>query len=78
MKILIKVNENLVRCFFVCLQNKQLIREVKKMIQEGDHSKAIDLTLSKGEIIKEVKGDEMSDVDTRMILTENGVRYDLM
>jgi len=78
MKILIKVNENLVRCFFVCLNNKQSIKEVKKMIQEGDHSKAIDLTLSKGKVIKEVNEDEMSDVDTQMILTENGVRYDLM
>ena len=76
MRILVIVTENPPRRFLVKLHTEELIAEIRGLIDRKKHFKAIGAVLAKGRLEREVSHHEV-DLDTNLILSEKGARWDL-
>jgi hypothetical protein len=78
MKTLIIIKKEPKMRFIVDLHTKELIREVKILIERKRHSEAIIKALSKGRLQKEVQHEELSTVKADLIISQDAVRWDLV
>jgi len=76
-KILIVVEHSPKQRFLVSLHTKELVREVKGLIDGKMRSRAIAAALSKGRFEREVAEDELPGVKADVILTEDNASWDL-
>lgn len=78
MLILIKTQKAPEQRFLVNLQEPWLVDEVRSLIDESKHSKAVRAVLSKGKFIREVSEEDIHLIDVNIILTEKNAHYNLM
>lgn len=77
MRVLIILSNNPGEGLLVKLHTKELINEIKKLINKRKNSHAIATAIAKGQYEKEVKSHEIYDIDADLILTKENVRWDL-
>ena len=77
MKVLICCAKQPVRRYLINLLTDNLITEIRDLINDEQHSKAIITALSKGLLEKEVSEEELCRVEADLILTETNARWDL-
>ena len=77
MKTLIIIGQAPKMRLLVDLHTKELIREVKSLIERKRHSEAIIKVLSKGRFQKEVQYDDLNGVKADLILSKKAVSWDL-
>jgi hypothetical protein len=63
--------------FLVKLHKRELVKEVKRLINNGKYSKAIVWALFNGKIEGELAHDEIPGADAELIITEESARWDL-
>ena len=74
MRILVVVSS---KKLLIWLHTEELIDEVKDLIERNKHSKAIDAVLTKGRLEREIAHHEIPDSNASLILSENGVHWDI-
>jgi len=78
MKVLIRLKNSPVQAFLVRLDQKKPAEEVKRLLQNSRHSKAIVTALSKGKFIGEFAGADLARVHADLILTGEHTHRDLL
>ena len=78
MKVLVNIGNGPVRKYIVHLPSKALVREVRDLIADKKHFKAVMTVLSKGRFEKEIPDGEFHRVKADLILCEDSVSWDLM
>ena len=78
MRILVTINRSPLHSYLIHLFTKDLIREVRRLIDNKNHHKACVFVLKSGIVIREVLQDELPKVQADLILSENNARWDLV
>lgn len=78
MRVLLSTRKSPPQRYLVHLFTKDLIREVRELINQKRHSKAIDVAFRKGLLEREVGEDEVRSVEADLILSKDNARWDLM
>lgn len=77
MKILVVIRRSPAKRFLVELHTNKLVKEVSALLARRRNSQAIATTLAKGRFDREVHEDERQGIKADIILTEEGVHWDL-
>ena len=77
LRLLVDIAANPRQRFLVKLHKRELVKEVKRLIDKGMYSKAIAWALFNGKIEEEVAHDEIPGADADLIITEKSARWDL-
>lgn len=75
MKVLIVIEHSPKQRFLVNLHTKELVREVKNLIDTKRRSHAIMAALSRGRVEREVGYNELPAIEADLILSENNVSW---
>lgn len=78
MKVLVVIKRSPAQRFLVELHTNKLIKEVSTLLARRRNSQAIVTTLAKGRFDREIPESESGKIKADIILTEEGVHYDLM
>jgi len=77
MKVLVVIRRSPARRFLIELHTNKLVKEVSTLLAKRRNSQAIATTLAKGRFDREIHESEAHAVKADVILTEEGVRWDL-
>jgi hypothetical protein len=77
MKVLLVIARNPYYSLLVRLHTKELIQEIKRLIDRKRHSQAIVKALVKGRFEKKVEDYEMPFLKTDLILSKDSASWDL-
>ncbi|MFH0764484.1 MAG: hypothetical protein V1927_05720 [Candidatus Omnitrophota bacterium] len=77
MKVLVTVKRSPAHSYLIHLFTKNLIREIRKLIDNNNHHRACAFALARGVVVREVLRDEIPNVHADLILSENNARWDL-
>ncbi len=78
MRVLIILGNTPSERYLVHLYRKTIIREIQKLINDSEYSKAIAAAFSKGILVREIFDDEVHSVKAGLILTESTASWDLV
>ncbi|MFH0764567.1 MAG: hypothetical protein V1927_06145 [Candidatus Omnitrophota bacterium] len=78
MKVLVTVKRSPAHSYLIHLFTKNLIREIRKLIDNKNHHRACVFALTRGVVVREVLRDEIHKVHADLILSENNARWDLV
>lgn len=78
MRVLVTVKRRPAHNYLIHLFTKELIREVRRLINNRNHHKACVFVLKSGIVIREVLREELPRVHADLILSENNARWDLV
>lgn len=77
MRVLISLKKGPPQRYLVHLITKSLIKEVRELINDQKHSKAVTTIFTKGVFQREIFGDEVHAVKADLILSEDNARWDI-
>lgn len=77
MKILVIVERSPRHRFLVRLHTPGLVREIKTLVNRKKYTRAIVTALSRGIFEKEVSAEDLPDLDTGLILSEDSANWDI-
>ena len=77
MRLLVDIAANPRQRFLVKLHRKELVKEVKRLINNKRYSQAIVWALFNGKLEGELAHGEMPGADAALIITEESARWDL-
>lgn len=77
MKVLITIKRSPGQRYLVHLITKQLIAEVRELINSKKHSEAMVKAFTKGRFVREISESELPNIEADLILSENNARWDL-
>jgi hypothetical protein len=77
MRVLILLSSNSKEGFLVKLQTRQLIKELKSLLNKRKKVQAMKAVLTKGNIEKRIINCDISTIDADLILTKDATRWDL-
>ena len=77
LRLLVDIAANPRQRFLVKLHKRELVKEVKRLINSGRYSKAIVWALFNGKIEGELAHGEIPGADADLIITEESARWDL-
>ena len=78
MRVLVVIRRSPTQRYLVELHTDKLVKEVSKLLARHRNSKAIVTALSKGRFDREILENEANKIDADVIITEEGVHWDLM
>ena len=76
MRVLVQLRRNPAQHYLVHLFTKALIQEVKDLISDNQHSKAVVTVFTKGILERKVSKEEIPAVTADLILSERNARWD--
>ena len=77
MRVLITLQQSPPHTYLAHLLTKELIKEVRKLLTDKKHSKAIAAIIAKGRFEREISERDLLDVEADLILSEKNARWDL-
>lgn len=77
MRILIVLSGAGGKKILVKLDRQEIIKDVKDLIEQRKHSKAIDIALQKGRLEREIRTDAFENSGTDLILREGSAHWDV-
>jgi hypothetical protein len=77
MRILVILPDNPPKRILVELKEQQHIMDLKDLINRKEHSRAIEITLQKGSIEREIKAGEFENLDTDLVLKKDSAHWDI-
>jgi len=77
MRVLILLSSNSKEGYLVKLQTRQLIKELKSLLNKRKKVQAMKAVLTKGNIEKRIINCDISTIDADLILTKDATRWDL-
>ncbi|MDP2929702.1 MAG: hypothetical protein Q8O01_06570 [Candidatus Omnitrophota bacterium] len=77
MRLLVDIATNSGQKFLVRLHKKELVKEVKRLVNKKRYSQAIAWALFNGKIEGELTHEEIPEANVDLIITEESARWDL-
>ena len=77
MRGLLVVERSPAQKYLIKIDTKALVKEVRQLIENRKHSKAMTAVFEKGKFEKIVSEDEMPTIDADLILSNKSARWDL-
>lgn len=78
MRVLVTVKRSPAHSYLIQLFTKDLIKKIRKLIDNNNHRRACVFALKRGTLIREVLGEDLTGVHADLILSENNARWDLV
>jgi len=78
MRVLLSTRKSPPQRYLVHLFTKDLIREVRRLVYQKKHSRALAVAFKKGLLEREVGEEELNSVEADLILSRDNARWDLM
>ncbi|MBN2453411.1 MAG: hypothetical protein JXB40_04035 [Candidatus Omnitrophica bacterium] len=77
MKVLIWIKHSPERRYLVDLHSRELVEEIRELLEKKNHSRAIVTALARGKFEREVFDHDLKGVKAGLILSEHNVRWDM-
>lgn len=77
MRVLITIRKSPAHRYLINLLAKELIAEIKKLVNSNKHSQAVCLAFAKGSLEREVFEGELGAINADLILSETNASWDL-